>query len=469
MLFSSQNNIDHSEDILHDNCGIFGISSLSHNVVRMTYLGLYSLQHRGQESAGIACTWNGDKIRLYRDMGLVSQAFPEHLLENILPARRSIGHVRYSTSGGSSLVNAQPLVFSFFGKELAIAHNGNIVNTKEIRSSLEAKGAIFQTTSDTEIIVHLMAHSSKASFLQRLKDALSQLVGAYCLIILYDEYIYAIRDPFGFHPLVLGNAGGCYCIASETCALEQIQGEVIQGIEPGEIAVLTPDNNFSIDSFLPSNRKQQCIFELIYLARPDSVVFSRPVYECRRRMGKYLAQESHVDADIVIPVPDSGMSSAIGYAYEAGIPFELGLLRNHYVGRTFIQPSHFLRVSKIQIKLNPIKSIIQGKRLIVIDDSIVRGSTCKEIAKLLRKYGAKEIHLRISSPEIHYHCCYGIDTPHDDELIANHKNLEEIRKYLEVDSIHYLSLAGLRNAVLDKESETQFCTACFTGDYPTEN
>jgi amidophosphoribosyltransferase len=451
---------------LHDYCGVFGISSTNHNVLRLAYLGLYALQHRGQESAGIAYYSKPDDIKVHKNMGLVSEVFSEEIVQDMGGSLMAIGHVRYSTAGQSSIENAQPMLVRYRKGPLAIAHNGNITNAKALRDELEAQGTIFQTQSDTEVIIHLISRSKKQTIEDMIADAVSRIQGAYCLLIMTENKIFALRDPHGYRPLCLGKIEQDLCIASEDCAFNHVGGEYIRDLHPGELVILEK-NEIQSRMLQKPNQIKQCIFELIYLARPDSRVFNENVYLVRREMGKILACENPVDADLVVPVPDSGIPAALGYSQAAGIPYERALLRNHYVGRTFIEPGAFIRLSKIRIKLNPIKQIIEGKRLVVVDDSIVRGSTSKEIVQMLRQNGAREIHFRISSPPIHFPCYYGIDTPTKKELIANAKSIPELTSYLEVDSLAYLSLEGLLQSPTNTKPDC-FCTACFTGAYQND-
>lgn len=442
-------------------CGIFGVYGHA-EAANLTYLGLYALQHRGQESAGIVSS-DGGILHVHRDMGLVADIFSEEMLKK-LKGKMSIGHVRYSTSGISEKINAQPLVFRYSRGGIAIAHNGNLVNAGEVREALETQGKIFQSTSDTEVIIHLMAMSQKPALTDRIIEALKQIRGAYSLLFLSENEVIAARDPYGFRPLVLGCIDGAQVISSETCALDLIGAEYLREIEPGELIVINEDSFHSFHIF-PDNRRS-CVFELIYFARPDSIVFGREVYAVRKALGKQLAREYPVDADIVIPVPDSGMPAAIGYAEESGIPFEMGIIRNHYVGRTFIEPEQSIRDFGVKVKLSSLKRFIQGKRVIIVDDSIVRSTSGKKIITMLRNAGAKEIHFRISSPPITHPCFYGIDTPTRKELIAANYPVDEICRLITADSLGYLTLGGLKSSVEDLYGE--FCYACFTGEYPID-
>ncbi len=442
-------------------CGIVGIYNHP-EASNLAYLGLYALQHRGQESAGIVSS-DGKTLHSHREMGHVADIFSEPVLQK-LPGKAAIGHVRYSTAGGSILKNCQPFAIDYSRGALAIAHNGNLVNADRIRGELEAHGSIFQSTMDTEVIVHLVAQSSKNQLVDRIVDALKQIKGAYSLLFLTETRLIAARDPFGWRPLVLGKKDNAWVVASETCALDLIEAEYVRDIEPGEIVVIDPNGVKSLKPFEKPHKKAMCIFEYIYFARPDSNVFGRDVYEMRKGFGKQLAKEHPVPADVVIPVPDSGVPAALGYAEESGIPFEFGLIRNHYVGRTFIEPKQSIRHFGVKIKLNPIREVLKGKRVVVIDDSIVRGTTSKKIVKMIRDAGAKEVHMRISSPPTIAPCYYGIDTPSEDELIAAQKTVKETTKYLGADSLGYLSPKGLY--WFEKNPGEWFCDACFTKNYP---
>jgi amidophosphoribosyltransferase len=446
---------------IHEECGIFGIYGHP-EAANLTYLGLYALQHRGQEGAGI-CSSDGRQLYIEKSMGLVADIFSEKRLRR-LPGNLAIGHNRYSTAGSSSLKNVQPIVANFALGSLAIAHNGNLVDALELRNSLEAEGAIFQSNSDSEVIVHLIAHSKGNDFYERVAHAISQVNGSYSLLILREKEILAIRDPYGVRPLSLGMKDGAYVIASETCAFDLIGATYIRDVEPGEILIINENGLESLKIF-NNYKKAFCIFEFIYFSRPDSNIFGGiNVNEMRKEFGRQLARESTTEADLVIPVPDSGVPAAIGYSEVSKIPFDFGLIRNHYVGRTFIEPKHSIRHFGVKIKLNPVRKLLEGKRLIVIDDSIVRGTTSKKIVKMLREGGgAKEIHLKISSPPTIGPCFYGIDTPTRHELIASTHLIEEIRKYITADSLSYLSLEGLKSIVPNSKN---YCTACFDCNYP---
>jgi amidophosphoribosyltransferase len=450
------------DDHFHDHCGVFGIFGHP-EAAKMTYLGLYALQHRGQESAGIASS-DGLDVHLHKSVGHVQEIFTPPVIAR-LPGEAAIGHTRYSTAGDSTTLNAQPIVIDCNKGKLALGHNGNLTNAAEFRRRLEHRGSIFQTTSDTEVIVHLVARSAARNLVSALADALCQVEGAYSLLLLTRDEMYAIRDPRGFRPLVLGRLDGAWVAASETCAFDLIDAEYVREVEPGEMVRISRSGVESI-RFAPEKPHQQCIFEHVYFSRPDSVVFSRPVNESRERLGRLLAREHPVEADLVTPVPDSGVPAAIGYAAESGIPFRMALIRNHYVGRTFIEPEQAIRDFGVKLKLNPVRRMLEGQRVILVDDSIVRGTTSRKIVRLVRDAGAAEIHVRISCPPTISPCYYGIDTPRRDELIAARNSTEEIRKFLGADSLGYLSLESLRAAVEDTSGT--FCTACYTGSYPTE-
>jgi amidophosphoribosyltransferase len=449
------------EDRFKEACGVVGIYGHP-EAANLAYLGLYALQHRGQESAGIV-SCNGEGLLVHRGMGLVADVFTEEVLRK-MAGPSAIGHVRYSTSGASLLRNAQPFVVGYRGGGLALAHNGNLVNAHLLRRELEARGALFQSTMDTEVIVHLVASAPGPSLMDRLVQALARVKGSYSLVVLTERALLAARDPQGFRPLVLGKRGDAYVIASETCALDLIEAETIREVEPGEVLQVDHRGLTGFKAF--KGPRRQCIFELIYFARPDSIIFGRNVYQTRKALGRELAREQPVDADMVIPLPDSGVPAAIGYAQESGIPFEMGMIRNHYVGRTFIEPEQSIRHFGVKVKLNPAKDFFRGKRVVVVDDSIVRGTTSRKILNMLRQAGAKEIHQRISSPPTVGPCFYGIDTPTREELIAFSYSVEQIRDFIGADSLGYLSVEGMRRAV--KEEDREFCTACFTNEYPVE-
>ncbi len=446
---------------LHEACGIFGIYAPNEDIARLTYFALFALQHRGQESAGIA-TSDGSRIEVFARMGLVSQVFDEQALSQ-LTGHIAIGHNRYSTTGSTVLKNCQPFVVEWAHGALGIAHNGNLVNANALRAQLEARGSIFQSTSDTEVIIHLIAASAGEGLLARIVDALAQVRGAYSLVFLTEDRIIAARDPSGFRPLVLGRVGDGWVVASETCAFDLIGARYEREVQPGEILMIGPRGVESVRPFPPATR-HHCVFEYIYFARPDSQVFGRNVYEVRKELGRQLARESHVPADIVIPVPDSGVPAAIGYAEEARIPFEMGLIRNHYVGRTFIEPQSSIRHFGVKVKLNALREVLEGKRVVVVDDSIVRGTTSKKLVAMIRQAGALEVHMRISSPPTTNPCYYGIDTPTKEELIASSQPTSAIREYLGADSLAYLSIAGMYGFAAGDGAG--FCDACFTGAYP---
>ncbi len=446
-----------------EECGIFGIFN-HQEAANLTYLGLYALQHRGQESCGIVSS-DGSNLHAHKNMGLVADVFGNQDIFRQLPGRAAIGHVRYSTTGSSVLKNIQPIMVDYSRGSIAVAHNGNIVNAQLIRDELEAWGSIFQTTMDTEIIVHLLAMSKENSLVDRLTEALNRVEGAYCLLLLTETKMVAVRDPNGFRPLCLGKLGDSYVVASESCALDLIEADLVREIEPGEVVVIDKDG---LTSYFPFKKVQPtpCVFEFVYFARPDSYIFGKNVYMVRKELGRQLAREHQLDADIVIPVPDSGVPAALGYAQESGIEFEFGLMRNHYVGRTFIEPQQSIRHFGVKIKLNPVKDILKGKRVVVIDDSIVRGTTSRKIIKMIRSAGAKEVHALISSPPTSYPCYYGIDTPTRKELISSSHSIEEIRRYITADSLGYLSEEGLMKAV--GAAKETYCRACFSGGYPVK-
>ncbi len=444
---------------LKDKCGVFGIYGHK-DAARHTYLGLYALQHRGQESAGIAIS-NRKGVNCFRGMGLVSDVFNERAIRS-LKGDIAIGHVRYSTTGSSVIENAQPFLVKYVGGHVAVAHNGNLVNSKELRDSLEADGSIFQSSMDSEIIVHLIA-KEKGTFEDKLTAALKKIKGAFSLTILTEDKMIAVRDPHGFRPLCIGKVDNAYVAASETTALDLIEAEYVREVEPGEIVVIDDKGLRSIKPF-DKVKPAQCIFEFIYFARPDSYVFGESVYDIRKELGRQLAIEHPVDADIVLPVPDSGNYAALGFANETGIPFELGIVRNHYVGRTFIQPSQRIRDLGVKIKLNPVKKLIEGKRVVLVEDSIVRGTTSRVRIKAMREAGAKEVHMRISCPPLISPCFFGIDFPTAKELIASSRSVERIRKSIGMDSLRYLSLDGMLKSMAQDSSK--FCTACFTKNYP---
>jgi amidophosphoribosyltransferase len=444
-------------------CGVFGIHGHD-EASNIAYLGMHALQHRGQESAGLVAVEDG-KLRRHVAMGLVSDSFNRDALAK-LPGRTAIGHIRYSTAGTSELRNAQPFVFEYAGGSLSIAHNGNLVNANELRAELEAQGSIFQTSSDTEVIVHLMAKAKEPDIIGKLNAALRRVRGAYSLVLLTnDEQMIGVRDPNGFRPLVIGRLKGSFVLSSETCSFDLIEAEFIREVEPGEIVLIEKGGMTSHRIMAPTEAPTFCVFEHVYFARPDSLVNGKSVYRAREKMGIALAKEAPVEGDVVIPVPDSGVPAAIGYSKESGIPFELGLIRSHYVGRTFIEPQDSIRHFGVRLKLSPVRSVVDGKRVIVVDDSLVRGTTSRKIVKMLRGAGAREVHLRISAPPTTHPCFYGINTPTRSELVAASHTVEEIARYVTCDSLAYLSHEGMMTAV-GTPGGGGFCSACFTGNYP---
>ncbi len=444
---------------IHEECGIFGVYG-HEEAANLAYLGLYALQHRGQESAGIASS-DGEVITFHKEMGLVADIFSEDILSR-LAGSIAIGHVRYSTTGTSELKNAQPFVVDFESGSIAIAHNGNLVNAHRLKSDLEVQGSIFQSTMDTEVIVHLIARSREVRIEDRIVDALSRVRGAYSLVFLTRDQLIGVRDPHGVRPLVFGKIKGGHVLCSETCALDLIEGEFLREVDPGEMIVIDGSGARSSHPFFPVAAKF-CIFEHVYFARPDSILGGASVYQVRKNLGRQLARECPADADIVIPVPDSGVPAALGYSEVSGLPFAMGLIRNHYVGRTFIEPQQSIRHFGVKIKLNPVRDVVAGKRVVVVDDSIVRGTTGRKIIKMIRDAGAKEVHVRVSSPPTTHPCFYGIDTPMRRDLIAATHTREEINTYLTSDSLGYLSVEGLHACV--PNAGKGYCDACFTGDY----
>ena len=446
---------------IHEECGIFGVFGHP-EAANLAYLGLYALQHRGQEGAGI-CSSDGKTLHLEKSMGLISDIFNEKRLKR-LPGDSAIGHNRYSTAGSSVLKNVQPLLANYALGSIAIAHNGNLVNAEQMRNELETEGAIFQSSSDSEVVLHLIARAKSEDPYERITDALKDVRGAFSLIFLRENEMIALRDPFGVRPLAIGKVDGAYVVASETCAFDIINAQYIRDVEPGEMVIINENGIRSIQA-LKSPRKAFCVFEFIYFSRPDSYIYNHTcVNTIRKNFGKQLAIDSPADADIVIPVPDSGVPAAVGFAEQSGIPFDFGLIRNHYVGRTFIEPKQSIRHFGVKIKLNPVRCLLEGKRVVVVDDSIVRGTTSKKIIKMIREVGgAKEVHMRISSPPTIGPCFYGIDTPTRQELIASTHLVEEIRKYITADSLSYLSISGLRGIVPNPDD---YCTACFDNKYP---
>jgi amidophosphoribosyltransferase len=447
-------------DKFKDECGVFGIFG-NPEAANLTYLGLYALQHRGQESAGIV-TSDGARMRAMRAMGHVAEAFDEHAFHE-LPGHLAIGHTRYSTAGESRLANAQPFLIDCAHGQIAVAHNGNLVNARELRDDLVRGGAIFQTSSDTEVLLHLYARSTAPTVEEALIDSVSQIRGAFSLALLTKDRLIAVRDPNGFRPLALGQMGDAWIVCSETCALDLIGATYVRDVEPGEVLVISDGGLRSIKPF-PAAPLSQCVFEHVYFARPDSYVFGRSVNDVRTELGRVLAREAGVPADVVVPIPDSGVCAATGFAEESKLPLRMGLIRNHYVGRTFIQPQQSIRHFGVKVKLNPVRSILEGKRVVLLDDSLVRGTTSRKIVKMVKAAGASEVHLRISCPPTISPCFYGVDTPSRAELIASTHTIDEIRKYVGADSLAYLSLDGLRSAV--DTGHRSYCTSCYTGVYP---
>jgi amidophosphoribosyltransferase len=498
--------IEIENDRFHDHCGVCGVFGHS-EAAKMAYLGLYALQHRGQESAGIVSS-DGRELHLEKSMGLVADIFQPHVLAR-LPGDAALGHTRYSTAGDTSLMNAQPIVIDCNKGKLALGHNGNLPSAARLRRTLEHRGSIFQTTSDTEVIVHLVARSQARNLSGALADALNQVEGAYSLLVLTRDEMYALRDPRGFRPLALGQLDGAWVVASETCAFDLIGATYVRDVEPGEMLRITRTGIESLH-FAAEKPLQQCIFEHVYFARPDSLVFGRVVEQSREMLGRLLARQHHVPADIVVPVPDSGVPAAVGYSQESGVPFRMGLIRNHYVGRTFIEPQQSIRDFGVKLKLNPVPVLLRGKRVVLVDDSIVRGTTSRKIVRMVREAGAAEVHMRISCPPTISPCYYGVDTPTREELIASdesrvrprltadelaafeallesrqhihsagetpaqpdsrssraERSVEEIRQYLGADTLGFLSLENLRRAVDDTRGS--FCTSCYTGVYPVD-
>lgn len=466
MCFMNKANdyIEYEEDKPHEECGVFGVYSHELDVSELTYFGLYALQHRGQESAGIAIT-DGAWMDVNRGMGLVKEVF-RHQVPHMENQYIAIGHVRYSTTGSSMLANTQPLMVNYSGGKIALAHNGNLTNAGEIRKDLEEKGTIFQTTIDSEVFVNLIARSRKVTVEEKIMESLRKIQGAYCLTVMTEDKLIGARDPQGFRPLCLGRLeDGGYVLSSESCGLDVVGAEFVRDIQPGEMVVIddTGVQSYRFDEAKPS----MCVFEYIYFARPDSIVDGQSVHTSRFEMGRVLARESGLTGDVVISVPDSGNTAATGFAYESGIPYVEGLIKNRYIGRTFIQPSQKQRDTAVKLKLNPIRSVVNGKKVIIIDDSIVRGTTSGKIVKMLRNAGAKEVHMVISSPPIEYPCYYGIDTSVRKELIAATKTVDEICEFIGADSLHFLSLEGLKQCMTTLDPN-HMCYACFNGGYPVE-
>ncbi|MEW6102123.1 MAG: amidophosphoribosyltransferase [Candidatus Omnitrophota bacterium] len=443
-------------------CGLLGI--INHRQASwLTYLGLYALQHRGQEACGIVAN-NKGALSVYKDMGLVSDVFSEQVLSK-LKGDMACGHVRYSTTGSSVLKNAQPLMIDYAKGSICIAHNGNLVNSLELRSYLEKTGSIFQTTTDSEIIIHLMARSKSSDLQDSLMYALKRIKGAYSLVMMNNNNLIGVRDPFGFRPLCLGKINSSFCLASETCAFDLMGAKLLREVQPGEIVIINKSGEMKSVKFHSDMKHAFCTFEHVYFSRPDSIVFGETVHLVRRKLGRQLAREHRVKADLVVPVPDSGFSAALGYSQESGIPLEMGIIRNHYVGRTFIQPAQDSRDLGVRVKFNLLREVVKGKRIVIVDDSIVRGTTSKIRVRNLRKAGVKEVHLRISCPPHRFPCFYGIDFHRASELIANkYESLEQIRKYLGVDTLGYLSLDGMLKCL--KHPRNNYCTACWAGKYP---
>ncbi|KPL00841.1 MAG: amidophosphoribosyltransferase [candidate division Zixibacteria bacterium SM23_73_3] len=451
------------ENLIHEECGIFGIFGAK-KAAELTYLGLYALQHRGQEGAGIVSSNNG-KVYQHRGPGEVNEVFSRKEILNQLKGHLAIGHNRYSTTGASSSVNIQPLLITYKKGNLALAHNGNLTNSYSLRTSMEKNGSIFQTSSDSELILHLVARSKKETMEEMIRDALSKVKGAYSVVFNTGNSIVAARDPHGFRPLALGKLKNAWVVASETCAFDIIGAKYQRDIQPGEILVINQKGIKSPFPFKPV-RHAFCIFEFIYFARPDSIIFSENVDKIRRRLGRQLAREKPVSADIVISVPDSSNTATLGYCEESGLKYEVGLIRNHYIGRTFIEPEQTIRDLDARIKFNPVRGVLKNQRVVVVDDSIVRGTTSRKLIKMLRNAGAKEVHFRVSSPPIISPCFYGVDMPTKEELIGSSKSVEQIRKYLDVDSLGYLSLPGMLS--MHSLNGRDFCVACFSGKYPTK-
>ena len=465
-------------DKFRDECGVVAVYGHP-EASKLAYLGLHALQHRGQESAGIVAS-DGQQLNVHKAMGLVADIFTSEALARV-PGSLAIGHTRYSTAGDSALLNAQPILVACNKGAIALAHNGNIVNAIHIRGKLEQAGSIFQTSSDTEVVVHLIAQSKELTLADAIADALRRIEGAFSLVLIARDQIFAARDPRGFRPLVMGRLPASpqqdglpgtlsrdgIVFASETCAFDLIGAHYEREVKPGELVVVGPEGVHSRFYASPAPRLSSCIFEHVYFSRPDSVIFGRPVQQSREALGRQLARETPVDADIVVPVPDSGVTAALGYSHESGIPFSFGLIRNHYVGRTFIEPEQKMRDFGVRLKLNPVRALLEGRRVILVDDSIVRGTTSRKIVRMVRDAGAREVHFRISCPPTISPCFYGVDTPSRRQLIAANKSVEEIREYTGADSLAYLSLEGLKKACGETD-ERAYCTACYTGVYPTQ-
>ncbi|MEH6728021.1 MAG: amidophosphoribosyltransferase, partial [Hyphomicrobiales bacterium] len=456
-----------NDDKLHEECGVFGVFGHS-DASAITTLGLHALQHRGQEAAGIVA-FDGRQFYTERHIGLVGDNFTKPAVIERLSGDRAIGHNRYATTGGAGLRNVQPLFAEFAGGGFAVAHNGNLTNAHTLKRELQLRGSIFQSTSDTEVIIHLIATSEKGPLVDRIVDSLNQIEGAYSLVALSRKKMIGCRDPLGVRPLVLGDLEGAYILASETCALDIIGARFVREIDPGEMVIITQDGIESLRPFEPT-KSRSCIFEHVYFARPDSIIQGTSVYDVRKLIGKELAMEFPADADIVVPVPDSGTPAAIGYAEQSGLPFDLGIIRNHYVGRTFIQPSDSIRHMGVKLKHNANSSVLKGRRVVLVDDSIVRGTTSSKIVQMVRDAGAAEVHMRIASPPTMSPCYYGVDTPEKSKLLASRMSVADMADYIKVDSLAFLSLDGLYRAVGEdarNNDQPQYCDACFTGDYPT--
>ncbi len=447
---------------MKEECGVFGVFD-HHEAAQLTYLGLYALQHRGQESAGIVSLDAGGNFFVVKEMGLVSDVFnPENI--SYLKGRSAIGHVRYSTTGSNNINNIQPLYSKTAKGKLAIAHNGNLTNAYSLYQMLKNEGALFQSTVDSEVMLHMIARSKSKTMLEAFKEVLPKVEGAYSLVCLGEDYLLAARDPYGFRPLVLGKLDQGFIVASETCALDLIGATYVREINPGEV-IYIDKNGLQSHKLSKKPTPAFCVFEHVYFSRPDSIVFGDSVHLVRKAFGRMLAKEYPVDADFVMAIPDSGMSAALGYAECASIPYEIGMTRNHYIGRTFIQPSQKIRDFGVRVKLNPIRSVLEGKRVVVVDDSLVRGTTSRQRVAAIRKAGAKEVHLRISSPPVTHPCHFGIDTPKREKLIASQKTVSEIRRYVDADSLGYLSIEGMLDAITSTQPDS-FCTGCFSGKYP---
>jgi len=454
-------------DKFREECGVVAVYGHP-EAANLAYLGLYALQHRGQESGGM-CSSDGREIHCVKQMGYIADIFtPENLAK--LPGSMAIGHTRYSTAGDTDIHNAQPFAVACNKGKIAVAHNGNLTNAAELRHDLEYEGSIFQASSDTEVVLHLVARSRERTISGALREALLQMEGAFSMVFLAEDRVIVARDPQGFRPLAMGQmelSGGkkCYVFASETCAFDLIGAVYLSDVEPGEMVMVGPEG-LTRERYTPEQPRAQCVFEHVYFSRPDSIVFGRSVQESREMLGRLLAREHPVEADVVVPVPDSGVAAAIGFAAESGIPFRHGLIRSHYIGRTFIEPSQAIRDFGVKLKLNPVRHLLEGRRVVLVDDSIVRGTTSRKIVRMVRHAGAREVHMRISCPPTKSPCFYGVDTPTRRELIAANSTVEEIRRFLDADSLGYLSLAGLRQAVADDRCE--YCYACYTGNYPTD-